>query len=143
MTKVVSPHQAGYIRAIRQQFENIEAILMAYVDHMNEQAGEIMLEALRPTFEKSQTYVPVKTGRLKRSGFLELRSGSRGPVVTMGYGKNNDPPYTAIVHERLDLWHKPPTRAKFLQSALEEDFGQIQKRLISGFVEASGPLGKR
>ena len=131
-----------FVRNMREQYDVIESILTAYVDHMNEQAGEVMREALEPTFEKSQRYAPVKTGRLKRSGFLEVSNTSRGPVVNMGYGKNNEPPYALIVHERLDLAHKAPTRAKYLQSALEEDFGKIQRRLLDGFVEASGPLGR-
>lgn len=33
--------------------------------------------------------------------------------------------YAALVHERMGVFHKPPTRAKFLQSAMEEELSGV------------------
>ena len=137
VTKSVNLSERGAIRDLRKTFEVLEGVLQAYVDHLNVNAGEIMIEALRPTFEKSHRYTPVDKGTLKESGFLRADTGARGTTVAMGYGEGGNPFYTAIVHERTDLNHESPTRAKFLQSALEEDFGKIQKRLIKGFSSAA------
>lgn len=93
--------------------------------------------ALMPTFAKSKIYCPKKTGALVFSGYLEIVGrmahvfGGITPVVEMGYGKGNYPPYTMIVHETLEYYHKPPTRAKWLQVALQEDQSKILPRIAS------------
>lgn len=93
---------------------------------------EVMVEALKPTFQLSQTYVPVDSGELHNSGYLEIvrRSGRR--VAEMGYGKGGSAPYAAYVHERTDLAHKSPTRSKFLQAALDEDYYNVLTRIVAG-----------
>ncbi len=133
--KTLDPSSASYTRQIRAQIKEIEEALSEFASAVEDQAPEIVENALRPTFEKSQKYVPVDTGDLKKSGFLEVRKTDRGIVkAEIGYGKGGKPPYAVFVHERTDLKHKSPTRAKFLQAALEEDFHQIQKRLVNGFT---------
>jgi hypothetical protein len=91
-----------------------------------------MVDALRPTFELSQKYVPVDTGELKASGYL--RSGSQGKrkLAEMGYGRGGQAPYATFVHERTDIAHKAPTSAKFLQRALDEDYYAILPRIAAG-----------
>lgn len=81
---------------------------------------DILLLALREPFELSQQYVPVKTGKLKSSGYLIITHRGKVPQVEIGYGRNNDPDYAGLQHENLEFKHKAPTRAKYLQSALEE-----------------------
>lgn len=81
--------------------------------------------ALEAPFELSQKYCPKDTGRLVESGYLTVSASAWGPRGEVGYAPHNDPPYGIWVHERTDLHHKAPTRAKFLQAALEETQGQL------------------
>jgi hypothetical protein len=102
-------------------------------------SDEVMLEALQPNYEKSQEYVPKQTGRLSRSGYLQIAETSRGnPRVEIGYGYGGDPFYTVFVHEMVNIRHEPPTRAKFLQQAIMEDLDGIFKRLGDGYKEFMG-----
>lgn len=113
--------------------------LIAILDQFVDASEEIMLEAMRPTFEKSQTYCPVESGRLKKTGYLEVVPFRGKPRVEIGYGKGQNPRnrigrnYTAYVHEMIDLKHQPPTRAKWLQAAVMEDLELIHRRLGYGY----------
>ncbi len=63
--------------------------------------------------EASQEIVPVDTGRLHDSAFVDVRR-ERGRIVgNVGY----DTPYALYVHEDPDARHAPPTRWKFLEEA--------------------------
>ena len=130
----LDPSTAQYTRQIQQQIKEIEDALSEFADAVDDQAPEIIENALRPTFALSQKYTPGDTGKLKRSGFLDVHTHGKKTTATIGYGKGGKPPYAVLVHELTELKHADPTRAKFLQSALEEDFHQIQKRLVDGFT---------
>lgn len=87
------------------------------------------LEAvLEPTLGLSMVYCPVKTGKLIESA--EIKSGFKDgrAFAAINYGGGKQVHYAAIVHERTDLNHVFPTRAKFLQAALEEDVGNFKER---------------
>jgi hypothetical protein len=115
---------AGIVRRYREFVSRVLAV--------GPQATKI---ALMPTFAKSQVYCPKKTGSLVFSGYLEVVGrmayalGGVSPVVEMGYGKGNNPFYTMIVHESMEYYHKPPTRAKWLEVALQEDKNRIVPRI--------------
>jgi hypothetical protein len=81
---------------------------------------------------KSQVYVPRDTGALAATGQVT------GPIevgdtstVAVSYG-GSDAPYAEVVHERLDTRHEPPTQAKYLERAVQE-----QERGMSGRLAAS------
>lgn len=81
----------------------------------------ILYNALIPVFNRSQVYVPKKTGTLMGTGHLEVGTNEQGkPMATITYG-DATAHYAAIVHEFTWLNHEPPTRAKYLQSAAEEE----------------------
>lgn len=119
-------------------------MLIGILDQVYDASEEIMLEALEPTFEKSQMYCPVETGKLKNSGYLEVNAFRGNPRVEIGYGFGGSPknkmgkPYTAYVHEMLELKHEPPTRAKWLQAAVMEDLDLIMERLSIGYKTSLG-----
>lgn len=70
-------------------------------------AENIMTEAKR--------LCPVETGALRGSGLVRLAEAETGRlIVTLGFG-GPAAPYAGIVHERLDVRHRPPTQAKFLE----------------------------
>lgn len=130
--------QADFTRSTRAAMSQIEDNLSRFIDHIKNVSSDILLEAFRPTFEKSQLYTPKDTGALVESGYLDVRQSARGAVLEIGYGKGGQPHYAAFVHERTDIPHAAPTRAKFLQSAIEEDADDIQQRIIEGYKRASG-----
>lgn len=92
---------------------------------------EALLEAMQPTFEKALYYTPVDTGDLKSSGYMQTKKQGKNIELEIGFGKGGQPPYAAHVHERTDIPHAAPTRAKFLQSAIEEDAQDIPNRLAA------------
>lgn len=103
------------------------------IDHVEQGTPAVLLEAMEPTFEKSKDYCPKDTGDLVNSGYMKV-SKYRGPRVEIGYGKGGDPEYAVAVHENLEWRHKAPTRAKWLQVALEEDSDRLQSRIIGAYA---------
>lgn len=86
--------------------------------------------SVQPIFDESQVLVPVDTGALKASGFIEVAKTSRGVQAIVGYGANGSPPYTIIVHENLEFHHMPPTQAKFLEEAYNRHEMEIDARFV-------------
>lgn len=133
VTRVVSPAEASYIRSINAEMRQIVRNMTTVVKSFDKVTPEILENALTPTFNLSQRLVPMATGRLKRSGYLE--SGVRNGIswVEIGYGKGGNPPYTVFVHEKQEIRHAPPTRAKFMQAALQETQNIIMRRVFEGY----------
>ena len=133
----LDPSSTNYTRQMRTQMKGVEANLKEVLNAIEEHSLSALDRILRPTFELSQKYVPVDTGALKRSGFLEVStrsiSGKSRVNATIGYGKGGRPPYTVQVHEMTEVHHKPPTRSKFLQAAIEEELGSIRERVIEEY----------
>lgn len=134
ISKTLKPSVASYTRSVREQMKQIEKNYSAVINQLRGVTPSVLEEALRPTFDKSQEYVPVDTGDLKASGYLEVKREGKDTRAEMGYGKGGDPNYAAFVHERTDINHQSPTRAKFLQSAIEEDFGLLLDRVKAAFA---------
>lgn len=99
---------------------------------------EAIHEALKPAFEKSQIYVPVRYGTLKESGRIEVSEIGGGRIQGHILYGNASSRYAAIVHERTDLHHKVPTRAKFLQLAMEEEFDSMLAHLAVVYASRVG-----
>ncbi len=76
-----------------------------------------MKEIGQRIFDRSQELVPVDTGALKNSGYVETETIPDGFEVRIGYAKGDDPPYANFVHEDLTKHHDAPTQAKFLEQA--------------------------
>jgi len=118
-----APYMNAQMRAImetyRKVISDIEGVL-----------PDIMAEALGPTLELAKSYTPVATGKLKDSGYIEKRNSASGGInVVIGFAKGGNPDYAAIVHERVDMFHRVG-RAKFLESALLEDMGNVYGRIV-------------
>jgi hypothetical protein len=123
---------------VREQFKRVLKNFEAWIVHMEGETAKILKEALQPTFDRSQIIVPKKTGALKDSGYLEVRTFRGKVVAEMGYGKGGKPHYAIIQHENLEYHHDPPARAKFLEGPLLEDADEIRRRCIALYKEASG-----
>lgn len=128
--------ETGYVKSVNQAMNSIKKDLDYIFSQFEDVTPQFMLEALRPTFEKTQERVPQRTGRLKSSGYLELVESSKGrPVVEMGYAKGGSPDYAMYVHEMVEIRHAPPTSAKFVEGPVNEDLGDIIDRLESQYLE--------
>lgn len=92
--------------------------------------------ALGPTFELSQLYCPIDSGAMKESGYLVVEQTGNGVTGEIGYAAGNDPPYTIYVHERTDLHHVQPTRAKWLEAAMNQDADNWLPRLAAAYSKA-------
>lgn len=103
----------------------------------------------------SQTEVPVDTGTLRASGRVlepERHGDTIVGTIGYGYGEQVNPKtgqlaaqYAVPVHERLDVRHAPPTKAKFLEDpcrAYEALYGDTLAVWIQRWVRdgASGSL---
>lgn len=117
-------------RSARQGMRNVIKNYRRFIEDVEGVLPETLLEALEPTFEKSQVYCPIDKGNMRASGYLEITSFRGEARVEIGYGRGGNPDYTAKQHENLEYKHKEPTRAKWLQVALEEDADQIKQILI-------------
>jgi hypothetical protein len=132
------PSSLQYHRRVNATVDQITDELMSIMGQFIDVTPDIMLEAMRPTFQKSQVYVPKLTYALMNSGYLEVTSFRGKPRVEIGYARGNNPPYAAHVHEMVDIPHAAPTRSKFLQAAVQEDLGQIYDRLGNGYKRFMG-----
>ena len=129
----LSAKQAPYIitttRDARTAFKALENKMRAF-NQMALQASEGAVNAaLTPIYERSQELVPVKTGALKESGFVDVQTTRKGVVGEVGYSPRGDPFYGVLVHELVELAHADPTSAKFLQRAIEELSDKIGRTL--------------
>lgn len=122
---------------LRRQLDRLTQNFQGLEQHMTTQSPEVLFEALEPTFEKSKTYCPEKTGALVNSGYLEVRQSKKGAQAEIGYARGGSPHYAIYVHE-APVYHAPPTRWKWLQFALQEDEEQIRQRVLSGYSRAAG-----
>lgn len=115
---------------LQQAFKQIADNFRYFVDELDGFLPEDLAWALEPTFEKSQLWCPVDTGETKASGYLIKQGYSGGARVEIGYGRGGNPAKAIYVHE-MPYLHAAPTRSKFLQAAVEDDFYVIQQRVVS------------
>lgn len=141
LTRLSKPRYAsepGFVDAVNRQMKTIRDDLEYIFEQFEDATPEIMLEAMRPTFEKSQRYVPKDTMALHDSGYLEIAKRGKNSRVEIGYAKGGNPRYAPYVHEMLSHKHAAPTRAKFLSSAVDEDLYEIIDRLADGYKRFMG-----
>ncbi len=124
-------------RALKEAFTQFSKDLGWFTDQLERVLPEDLMAALEPTFEISQGRVPVKTGELKESGYLEQVPFRNGVRVEMGYGRNNVPDYAVLVHEGPQA-HAPPTSNKYLQGPIDEDYYNIIQRVTDRLKARTG-----
>lgn len=128
-------------KATRDARADMKTVIKNYRDllaHIENVTPEILYNSLLSTFRKSQNYCPKDTGAMRDSGYLEITQFRGKPTVEIGYGRGGNPIYTAAVHENMEWRHKAPTRAKWLQLALNEDATAIQERIVNYYGKIFG-----
>lgn len=138
ITRMVSPSEASYIHSIRTQSKAIADNMRTVVRHIENVLPEAIKYGLEPILIESQRLVPVDTGKLKRSGFIETRKTAAGTAAAIGYGRYGRPTYAAFVHENLALRHAPPTQAKFLEVAVNTKIDDFRRRVEMYMKKATG-----
>src|SRR4029434_8732072 len=122
------------VSGLDQVFKNLEAtseqIIQALARALYEDGGALLKEA--------QAITPWEFGVLVGSGYVTLPeiTGSKIKVV-LGFGGAAQA-YAEIVHERLDVYHKPPTQAKYLETpfnARAKGFDQRIGRAVADILK--------
>lgn len=126
-------------RAIQQSLQAAEYKLARIIKKINDATPQALEYALEPMFDKSWYYVPVDTGQLKLSGFLEAEQTPRGATAVIGYAADGNPGYAVFVHEMIGYRHESPTRSKFLEAAMYEHLDEVLPRIrdfLAGKVDS-------
>ena len=139
VTSAAHPSEAGYVRSMRMQMDHIAEQISKVASNVKNATPEAIIYGLQPIFELSQELVPVDTGRLKRSGYLEKQTTRSGNVrVAIGYGRHGVPHYAAYVHEMLHIPHAKGKQAKFLEDAVNQRIHVFKYRLKEHMMKRSG-----
>lgn len=117
--------QRAYTHLAKSSLQNVLGRFNTFIQNVENTTPQILYDAVKPTYELSQKYCPKDTGDLRASGYIK----ATGQFVEVGYAKAGKPWYAVYVHEKVENYHYPPTRAKWLQVALEEDLPNIKTRL--------------
>ena len=120
---------ANATRQTRMQMKAIEDEYAKFVHLFKDATPEMLEFAVKPILDRSLELVPQLTGELYESGYIEAKRTPKGGRVTVGYAKGGVPSYAVYVHERMDLKHRAPTQAKFLQQAMSENIEEVPGRL--------------
>ncbi len=126
-------------RAAAKAMESAEYKMARIIKKIKDATPEALEYALEPMFDKSWYYVPVDTGELKLSGFLEAEQTPRGATAVIGYAADGNPNYAVFVHEMIGYKHEAPTRSKFLEAAMYEHLDEVLPRIrdfLAGEVDS-------
>lgn len=127
----VSCEMKGWERLLSNILRSEHRVVGAAMRALKEEADAIM--------EESRNQVPVDTGTLKESAYVEEpQVAGNEIVVNFGYGGPNDKvnpksgkpasEYAIYVHERTDLKH-PTGKAKFLEDPLNNALRGMDERI--------------
>lgn len=121
----------------------LRAKLQAMATGMPGAIAAALLEWGYSVMGQSVRLVPVCTGRLRSSAYVEVQEESGRLVLHLGYGTD----YALIVHERLDVRH-PHGQAKYLQQPLEAalaGFGAFMAARVPELLKsgATAPVGRQ
>lgn len=129
--------QQALLNQFNQGMDDVMSNLREFIAHMDYVAPDVLVEVMEPTFGKALTYCPRKNGDLRASGYLESRRYYKKAEVEIGFGRGGRPGYAIYVHE-MPYHHESPTRDKFLQAAVEEDYFSILTAIPRAIREAAG-----
>lgn len=93
--------------------EDIVRILRNAIASYPDAVEQAMWQEGEAIMNDSRRECPVDTGILRASSlqYPEVTVTPAAATLRLGYHTN----YAVYVHERLDLYHAPPTKAKFLE----------------------------
>src|SRR5690606_41527890 len=86
-----------YAKSVQAQMAKVTENLNKVIRSIKATTPLALRYAVKPIYDESQNLVPVDTGKLKASGFIEVRKNTRGGTAGRGYARANNPPYAAFV----------------------------------------------
>lgn len=94
-----------------------------------------MIKAAFYTLRESNKITPIDTGALRLSGYVRDDSVKTGKYKTINISVVYNVEYAAAVHNRLDLYHEPPTQAMFLEDTMTNKSSQINKIIVDEVIK--------
>lgn len=119
----------AFTRDARKSMKEVAKNLENVISKIEDATPEAVEYGMKPIWDLSRKYVPVDTGRLQASGQFVVQERGGKIEAAISYGKGGEPEYAIYVHERLDQAHAAPTRAKFLQAAVNEKLHLVLPRV--------------
>lgn len=113
------------------------------VEHMRQESEKALRasrDKMRPALTRAGEYllqktlprVPIEFGDLRASGVVSRPfSVGQEHLVNVTFG-NDDVNYAGYVHERLDVYHEPPTQAKFLEYTTQVESENLLAIIATG-----------
>lgn len=123
---------------VREQMKHLTRNLEDLISNLQQLTEPALYYGMQPIWEESQTIVPVDTGDLKASGFFNVNTSGATVSAEIGYARGGDPSYAVFVHENLEMYHKPPTTAKFLQNPFNHHLDEVVPRVVRYMVDSTG-----
>lgn len=136
ITQRTPSNVAEATRQVRSQMDDILWNMRRVVEGIEGITEEALRYGLEPIFATSQELVPLKTGALQASGYLEVITRKGRIEAEIGYAKGGVPDYAIEQHENLDFYHQPPRQAKFLQTAIDMHLDEVRDRIVSYIKQA-------
>jgi hypothetical protein len=124
----------GSIKDLKATMERAGMLLI-------KRSKEAVREEVSQIMEESEAQVPVETGTLQASAFIEEDENGN---LTFGYGRadainpktgENAAEYMMVVHERLDTFH-PVGKAKFFEDPLLQHIIKMEQTLAGKIKKA-------
>ena len=110
-------------------------------------AGMMLYKWNLKMLKETLRITPVDTGNLRASGHVTNPVVNGTVVSTEIVFGGDSAPYAFIVHERLDVYHRPPTQAKFLEATYKrfekdvwDDINRTLRRAMysgTGFISGN------
>lgn len=125
-------------RSLNSAFGELADNFREFTDQLEGYLPADLASALEPTLELAKKYTPKDTGALVDSGYIAVEPFRGGARVEIGFAKGGTPDYAIFVHEMQDYKHAPPTGAKFLERAIDEDYIGIITRVTRNVLARTG-----
>jgi hypothetical protein len=116
-------------------FDSVDRGLMAISNEGIDAVAEALFEEFTEILEYSRDELcPEDSGRLRATAHLSgphIRGDRIWFVMSYGTDANGTEPapYAIYVHEDMEADHEPPTQAKFLETAIEENVPGLARRV--------------
>ncbi len=128
-------------------YSEFEQSLQAAASKIGFGAEGVVKKEVEQIMEVSEEQVPVDSGALLSTAFIETQSSMFTGTATFGYSGNainsktgeSVADYMVAVHERLDLQH-PHGKAKFLEDPINEYMDQAESSIGSKIADLFGSI---
>jgi hypothetical protein len=108
--------------------KDLERAIDDYITHYFDEVRKALYQWGRETMNISRKQCPINTGRLRASRRVSIPRKDTSGSFFIDLSYNTD--YAVRVHENLEAYHKPPTKAKYLEDPVRERLPHLQENII-------------